>query len=283
MTQKDITYQDKLNELHLDLSHPNSRGLVFVLLEGETDIKLYRKLFNLNNCKVERIPGGNPKVEECVCKLLEKHELVIGIRDSDFIGLMDTSYDKLNIFLTDFHDIEMTIISEDECFSSVVSEFTDLKIESHPSLRDDMIQTIEQVSLLKWLNEIENLEIVFKEVSFQDLVSFEGLIINFNEYFNRLLSKSPNAKTLNKESIISKVKVLKSRNPHKFHLCNGHDFIKIFSKYLRDYGKVKGLGDEMVSSILRIKYKKEDFLKTSLYVKIKQWSEYKNCDILVDN
>jgi len=34
MRKQDITYQDKLNELKLDLSHPNNSGIAFVLVEG---------------------------------------------------------------------------------------------------------------------------------------------------------------------------------------------------------------------------------------------------------
>src|SRR5580693_6880159 len=119
MRKQDITYQDKLNELKLDISHPNSIGKVFVLLEGESDVRLFRKLFNLENCKVENIPGGNPKLEECVQTLIANYALVIGIRDADFIHLNNIPYQKANIFLTDFHDIEMVMISTDELFSAL--------------------------------------------------------------------------------------------------------------------------------------------------------------------
>jgi hypothetical protein len=37
MQKSDISYQEKLNELRLDISHPNSSGISFILLEGETD------------------------------------------------------------------------------------------------------------------------------------------------------------------------------------------------------------------------------------------------------
>jgi hypothetical protein len=40
MKKEDITYQDKIDELILDISHPNSKGLVFIFVEGESDIKL---------------------------------------------------------------------------------------------------------------------------------------------------------------------------------------------------------------------------------------------------
>ena len=71
MKQQDITYEYKLNELRLDIRHPNSRGHTFVLVEGESDIRLFRKFFDLENCKVENIPGGNLKVEDCVEELLK--------------------------------------------------------------------------------------------------------------------------------------------------------------------------------------------------------------------
>ena len=79
MRKQDITYQDKLNELRLDISHPNNKGIAFVLLEGESDIRLFRKLFDLDNCKVEAIPGGKFKLEACVDELANIYPLIIGI------------------------------------------------------------------------------------------------------------------------------------------------------------------------------------------------------------
>ncbi len=102
MHRGNITFQEKLNELRLDILHPNSRGFTFVLVEGESDIKLFRKLFDLEKCKVENVPGGNHKLEECVETLLLEHSLIIAIRDADFIHLdQDNQYLKNNIFLTD--------------------------------------------------------------------------------------------------------------------------------------------------------------------------------------
>ena len=63
MTRRDISYQDKLNELRLDISHPNSQGINFIFVEGESDIRLFRKLFDEEKCKIENIPRGNPKLD----------------------------------------------------------------------------------------------------------------------------------------------------------------------------------------------------------------------------
>ena len=58
MTRQDVTFQDKINELRLDITHPNSLGINFILVEGGSDIRLFRKLFDIDRCKIENIPGG---------------------------------------------------------------------------------------------------------------------------------------------------------------------------------------------------------------------------------
>ena len=278
MKRQDITYQDKLNELRLDLSHPHSVGICYVLLEGETDIRLFRKFFNLDNCKVENIPGGNSKVEDAV-SALSTYELVIGIRDADFINLDAIPYSKENMFLTDYHDIEMSLVADDDSISTIIFEFTDIPEVNHNAIREKVISTIEQISLLKWLNYRENLEIVFDKVGFQDLLSFVNLTIDFEQYFSRLLSKSPNAKIIDIATIKSKMDDLKALNKHPYQLCNGHDFVKALTQFIRKQGKEKHINDDLVSSILRIKYTKEKFYSTQLYASTKNWADSKNCSI----
>ncbi len=279
MKRQDITYQDKLNELRLDLSHPNSKGICFVLLEAETDIRLFRKFFDLSNCKVENIPGGNPKLEAAVSELVKTYELVIGIRDADFIHLDTVPYATENIFLTDFHDIEMSLIAEDDAISAIVFEFTDIPLKNHTLLREKIITSITQISLLKWLNNIENLEFKFNTTAFYDLVSFANLAIDFDQYFNRLLSKSPYAKIIDIHIINAKMANLMALNPHPYQLCNGHDFIKTFAQFIRKQGKVKSVNDDQISSILRIQFTKEKFYNTKLYGFTKTWANSKNCRI----
>ena len=75
MNQQHITYQDKLSELILDISHQNNREITFIFVEGVSDIKLFRTLFDLDKCKVEVIPGGKRKVEECISFFLNNRFL----------------------------------------------------------------------------------------------------------------------------------------------------------------------------------------------------------------
>ena len=138
MNKKDITYQDKMNELRLDISHPNSKDVNFIFVEGDSDIKLFRKFFLLDKCKVESIPGGNVKLEECVSTLIEDYPLIIGIRDADFKNLDSFCYSNKNMFLTDFHDIEVTMLSQEVVLSSLVFEFTDFPKSQHLQFRNNI-------------------------------------------------------------------------------------------------------------------------------------------------
>lgn len=281
MTQQDVTYQDKLDELRLDVSHPNSQGRVFVLLEGESDIQLFRKLFNSDHCKVENIPGGNSKVEDAVLDILPIYPLIIGIRDADFIRLNNITYSKTNMFLTDYHDIEMTLVAELSVFSAILSEFTDIEINRHETIREEIMRLIEPISLIKWLNDTEKLEISFKKPSFQDLLNFSNWQIDFNEYFTRLISKSPNATITDFSTIVNKLQTLKTRQPNMLQLCNGHDFMKAIAAFLREKSNKKFVNEEYIASIFRIKYSKDDFYKTDLYSSIKHWGNDHNVNIFL--
>lgn len=278
MKKQDITYQEKLNELLLDILHPNNIGIVFVFLEGESDIKLFRKIFNLDKCKVETIPGGKFKLEECVGKLVGIFPHIIGIRDADFVHLGAKPYKNANVFLTDFHDMEMIIISENEVFSALIIEHLDLANEKHSDIRNNILISIEQIGYLKWLNEEENLQYKF-EAGFQDLISFVNLEINFDEYFTRVLSKSPNAKITDKTIILAKMKTLKNINPDPLQLCNGHDFMKGFSQFIKQECSVKNVNDRHIASSCRMTFTFEHYSRTELYINTQTWADNNNCVI----
>jgi hypothetical protein len=125
------------------------------------------------------------------------------------------------------------------------------------------------------------LEIVFDKAGFQDLLSFVNLTIDFDQYFSRLLSKSPNAKIVDIATIKSEMDALKTLNKHPYQICNGHDFVKALTQFIREQGKVKHINDDLVSSILRIKYTKEKFYSTQLYASTKNWADSKNCTIYI--
>lgn len=271
MIKSDITYQEKLNELRLDISHPKSQGINFVLLEGESDIRLFRKFFNLEKCKVENIPGGNPKLEECVATLINIYPLIVGIRDSDFIQILDPQYAKQNMFLTDQHDIETTMLNFKPVLNALVFEFSTKKEDEHEALKDNLIQIISSLSYLKLLNEKESLRLSFSS-GFQDLISFANQNIDLDQYISRCISKSPDALITDSALILEKLALLRESNYDKMHLTNGHDLLNVFAKYFREIEGRNGTNGEQLETALRMIFTKKMFEETNLYSELNVWS-----------
>jgi len=274
MIRQDVTYQDKLNELRLDVLHPKSSGINFILVEGDSDIRLFRKFFDGERCKIESVPGGKHKLEECVSTLITIYLLIVGIRDADFLHLDNVNYNKSNMFLTDKHDMEMTILSDKGVLSALVFEFSDKPKNEHPGLRDNIIESIKMIGYLKWLNSRESLELKF-ECGFDDLVSFTNLNIDFNTYFQRVLSKSPNARITDINVIKTKIAQLEKLNPDMLQLTNGHDLMKTFANYFKSSGR-KDASDKHIAGILRTSFNKQHLERTHLFTNLKEWCAVNN-------
>lgn len=275
MKKMDITYEDKVGELFMDVKHPNNSGKTYILVEGESDIRIFRKIFHPDNCKIESIPGGNPKVEKATNDLLKVYSLVFGIRDSDFIKLGGDLYPHKDVFLTDMHDIEMCLISMSDVFSSIIFENTAITQDRHAEVRERIISAISDVSLLKWLNCKEDLQLCFDSSGFQDLICFDTDKVDIDTYLRRVLSKSQNAKLNDVAIIKSKIEELKETSLDPFLLCNGHDFIKSLSGYLINKHQAKNVSEAILSSAVRVAFTNEMWKGTQLYAQTTIWAEEK--------
>lgn len=267
-----ITYQDKISELYLDLSHPHNKKINFVFVEGDTDVKLFRKLFDMNKCKVERIPGGNVKVEKCVTDLKSKHSLILGIRDADFLHIADETYLKPNMFLTDYHDVEMTMLSQQKILNAMLFEYTELPKTEHIAFRDKIMQAIEKTSYLKWLNDREHLELEFA-TSLQELFCTADLSFDFATYLDRVLAKSSNTQLKDVDVIIKKINKLMLQQPDLLQLTNGHDLVRTLAKYFREINKKRTPTEDTLASGMRLSYDFNCFEDSQLYDDLQKWAK----------
>ena len=161
--QDSITIESILNEIRLLANHPQNRNIVFIFVEGESDIRLFRKLFNPKYCKLKSISGGVSKLEQGLSKLQNEISRIIGIRDADFMHLESKKSLISVLFLTDSHDIETLMIKSDEVFESIVNEFYNDEFKV-VELRNNILNAISFLGYLRWYNELNNLELNFKHV-----------------------------------------------------------------------------------------------------------------------
>ncbi len=285
MKRSDISYQQKLDELIFETRHPKNRNRVFILLEGESDVRLFRKCFNMNVCKVEAIPGGNPKLEECTAMLAGRLPRVFGIRDADFLHLQAAHYDQPNMFLTDYHDMEMTLVANPHVFAEVLAEHAPVddplghERARQQEFRAQLMAALEAVSLLKWLNAREDLRLCFSGCGFVDLIRFDDWGFDFAGYFQRVLKKSPDAVIRDMALILPQIEALKALDPHPFHLCNGHDFMQVLASAMRELWKLKGMRDDDMAKCFRLAFNREQWQQTALFRATQTWAQVRQCEI----
>lgn len=285
MKQQDVTNLEKLGELILDAQHPNSAGRVFICVEGESDIRFFRKFFDLNVCRVEAIPGGNPKVEACTAELAKRNKLVFGIRDADFLRLDETGYVIPYMFLTDCHDMEMGMVADDDVFAQVLAEYASV---THPishdraaqlALRTHLLAVLESVSLLKWLNAQQAMSLAFAGVGFLDLLEFEQGQLKQADWWQRLAHKSHEAEMPDEAILAQQLQQLGETEPDAFQISNGHDFLAVLTEYIRRQKWEKGLNVHAVARVFRSSFTFIHWQKTELYQQTQQWADQHQCRI----
>lgn len=276
MIKEDITDQDQINALKLDIENPIREQEVYICFEGETDVQLFRKFFTRDNCLLEYVPGGKSGVEKFVTERSGKIPLTIGIRDADFLHLENKSSSHTNIFLTDSHDMEMVLVSFDEIFSAILFEYTQLKKEEHKVVRENILKAIRFVGYFRWLNEIEVLEIEFDRLDFGSLFDEKNFHLNEKELVSMALERSRKARINDTSLLLSKISQLMDVNHDLFQLCNGHDFMKVLSVYLKPMKQIK---PSDLESKFRIAFTPQYYQSTNLYKNTLNWATENNCKL----
>jgi Protein of unknown function (DUF4435) len=274
MRAQDYTYENKIDELRLEIRHPNNRGKVFILVEGESDVKLYRKFYDVS--KIERIPGGNTKVIDALNLFCTLSNSFIGIRDADFMNVLDQTNTTQNLFLTDVHDLEMLICANDEVFSSILNELCPMVLANHRQLKTQLLKSLRFISYCRLYNELANLELTFKNVGFGDLFNPTTFEIDKTAFVEKLLEQSPNTRLTDVATIIDEAENLENPNHDLLQLCNGHDFIKVMALYISSQ-RNKGVSSELITSHFRTAYHLSHFKGTQLYAQTNNWATQNNC------
>ena len=249
--------------------HPKVEGKVVIVVEGEDDIKLYSSLFNeqfaiLYNLKTKGCSYFEDVLQECNSSYGDRFFV---IKDADFDHLNGKTYSYPNLFLTDTHDAE-TMMMTDECLKSICCE----NLLSNDAVQVlDIMEDLKVYSFLKWFNEIHQLGINFEALSFFSL--YQGNIIDIDNCINYVYGD-----VVNKDKPIVSSDQLSSflednNNVDMFQLSNGHDIcdgIRVKIGLLKNNKNSVGKGE--IPKCLRIKYSLADFERTQLFSQIVNWA-----------
>lgn len=266
---------DIINEIRLSLKSPSGKNKVWILVEGIDDIKIYSKFFITDKVKFKEVPGACEKIGPIVDILIKETRQVIGIKDADFLRLNKTMATSKNIFITDYHDIEMMIISCDDPLRNLYYEYPSK--ENAIEIREKILNVASFLGYTRWFNDLNHIQILFSGLA---LGPFYDENCNFKkeEYIQELNKRSAEKK---QEITIDEISsFIKEKDPTDlYQLCNGHDVCILFALHISK-NISKKINNKDFEKYLRISYRKEDFLSTHLYSEIKNWSDTENFKIL---
>lgn len=264
----------KLVAIRLILKHPSNEEKVFVLLEGDTDIRLFKKLFDLSKVEVDSLQGKEKVIQALKVLLGEGYTQVIGIKDADFDHLEETQAIE-NLFTTDYHDVEVSMI-ESEALQSLIYEYA--HVQSNISdflskLKQNIYDSAITIGYLRWFNyQKDNKQLFFKALDFKEFVqkNNDQLIFDKERFFTRLLNDSKKINptlSITYQNLDGEIIRLKTLSSDKLQICCGHDLTKLIALTLGN-----NLNDVRIESALRLSYSLDYFKKTNLYVSLMNWS-----------
>lgn len=268
--QRYLNENDTVSEIRLASRHPDGKSYIWLLVEGITDQKLYAKLVDGINTKVEMVHGGGiTKLREVMQILVQENNKVIGIRDADFLHLDGQVETIAGLFLTDVHDAEIMLLSCDTVFQHLLVEHLPSASSQLQYLRENLLSSLVFLGGIRWLNHTGDLKLSFKSVGLADFYDSTNLILDKPRCIANIEARSPTKKcSIDISEIDAKITGITDH----YNLCNGHDAVKALALHITAKNS-KNIKDAEIERTLRIAYRKEDFATTRLYAALKNWEQ----------
>jgi hypothetical protein len=249
---------------------------VCVLVEGSNDSRLYPKFFRDVKTRVMVIKsGGKQKMLEALEILTDRAKKAIGICDADFYHL-ERNYPSLNnIFFTDCHDIEMTMMNFNPVTDNALKGYS-LQFTVDAILKS-ALQEVSYMAYTRWYNEKNVCHFNFKKVDVNSvfIISDEKPKLDVVKFLSEL-----NRVSDNKTMTITSEEIQKFVETHQtedyFNLCNGHDVILVIMLITGS-----NIAFEEYQKNLQDSFTIECFMQTNLYRYILAWQTTNGFNILI--
>lgn len=265
--RKHLTTTTKANELKLLYRHPSSKGFLWVLVEGISDVKLFSKFIPDPSVHIEEAYGGKPDLIKAVEELRNDSTRFLGIVDADFEWLEETVPSNWHSILrTDWHDIEMSMIFDDDAFKACIAEVSPSHLESFNEIRSNVVCSCDTIGALRYFNSLNDVDFNFKGFTITKVweASLSGVCAK--KLSTEVNGSSPSKKIPAVESQIGEIL---SKGIESKHLSCGHDFANILAFIFQEQGH--GISGKSIEAFLRVGYSIDKFNTTNISQRLFAW------------
>lgn len=251
-----------------------------VLVEGDTDTRLYRKFM---------LPAPHVRLTHCDGKpvLIETMEILQRRRIRQIMGICDADFDRIigegavaNVFRADLHDAEMMIVHT-ASFRHVCEELYDttLNDDAFQTRRDELLGIAARIGAVRMWNNIDHVRLSFRTVDPGEFLGEDGEFSD-TDYVSRLLEVSTVAGVS-----IDRVLAIMQGNRGAVtdgELASGHDFAALLDRDAAIKAQRDRYGGDVVEKMLRLSFDVASFSSTDLVTQLRRWEEREDVDVLTD-
>jgi hypothetical protein len=258
--------RDAIDQIRLSLNSDIGKDLIYILVEGKDDYKNYAKLFDQKKTNIEYVHGkGNVSTALNELDIITKQ--IIGICDADFNHLQNITPHIHNLFLTDFHDIEMTMLSINGVLNDALTEYG-LQNNTSTILQRAFEET-KIIGYIRWLNQVELIKLDFDGLGLGRFVVPHNINAHLDiDAYLCALNKRSNSKTKTLTLADITLFIQMHNKTDLFNLCNGHDVTALIALIIGN-----GASSKNFCSVLRATFNIHYFNKTKLYADIQKWQK----------
>jgi len=275
-----ITPESIANEIMMDRRF----GGVYVLLEGASDNRFFKKFFDQGVAR-QRVTHGFEKALAVVRLLRERqhsgHFMVI--LDADFRRIEGNIPADECVLLTDFHDLEMMLI-ESSAWQQVLdrraSEQKLNRFQQSRPLKEVLFSLATAIAWLRLLNERENLGLRFKAkqptkpLSYRKFVDKDQLTLKGQHELIQFFLDLSQKQALDITTLAAQIDALSLEEIDPRELCNGHDVIQLLHLALiKAVGSIQNVSPVDLEADFLLAYDSQDFQRTQLFAALKAWEK----------
>ncbi len=271
-----IDSSSKTNEIRLLLNHPTYKRSLVIILEGSTDIRLFRSLLNSDSVCLESVDGKNNLINVMKDLKEDRDISVIAICDADFDHINNLSGDReeSDVYLTDVHDSE-TMLVDSPSLKSFIDEYSNHEnhAEINGQLKEIVLSVAHEIGLFRLVNFNDKINLNMKSMNFNNFINIYKLniVLDKEQFLGDILTRSKSLKPeVDKEYLLGRYQEEKQLEHPVLQVCCGHDIANIVAMLYsqRWVSCVQNINKDKVESALRLAYTIEHFKSTALYTKI---------------
>lgn len=252
------------------------KGTVLIL-EGHTDAKVFNRFIDTNLSEIT-VSFGKENALKALDLLEEEGAAgIVALVDADFDNVCRKVYSLENLYLTDFHDLDLTIFASIACDRYVAEHADRVKLQENfrgdtRAVRDRVVGASLPIALCKLASERQGLGLSFKGLKLEALFNVEDLSIDHEALQMELISRSRTRCSLIQLKAYIAIEIAEKHEPYQ--MASGHDVATILGLALRKLiasrRDVHTWGSEIEAG-LRLAFDWEALKTTAIYKNLKAW------------